>query len=147
MSICNAENESGLQILIPNAAGLQIWQSSPYLSAHKNSPSQCLSVPFYAQRTVSPCCPWQIKMPRKRCFVGKKTDFFWRFFSCRALLDSSDQVVKKESPCFSGAVANSSLFTLHFSKISVKRFCRLLTISYLCTVKTFICQQYQIFIF
>ena len=27
MSICNAENESGLQILIPNAAGLQIRQS------------------------------------------------------------------------------------------------------------------------
>ena len=27
MSICYAENESGLQILIPNAAGLQIRQS------------------------------------------------------------------------------------------------------------------------
>jgi hypothetical protein len=27
MSICNAQDESGLQILIPNAAGLQIRQS------------------------------------------------------------------------------------------------------------------------
>jgi hypothetical protein len=33
MSICNAENESGLQILIPNATGLQIRQSGERTSS------------------------------------------------------------------------------------------------------------------
>ncbi|MBR3472031.1 MAG: hypothetical protein IKH22_05530, partial [Prevotella sp.] len=40
-SICNAKNESGLQILIPNAAGLQIRQSGPkwkYCCPLKTSP-------------------------------------------------------------------------------------------------------------